>query len=63
MFSRFLHHVTEFLKNEDGPTAVEYAINLALVIAFLVSTISGLSNKATKSFSTVSNTLSNSTGS
>jgi Flp pilus assembly pilin Flp len=51
-----------FLKREDGPTSTEYAINLALIATVLVSSVGGVSNKATKSFNTVANVL-NTTGS
>ena len=36
---RLFHFVADFLKREDGPTAVEYAVMLALVIAVCVSSI------------------------
>ncbi len=55
--------VVDFLQDESGPTSVEYAINLALIVVFCVSSMSSLSSKATKSFNTVSNVLSNTTGS
>jgi len=31
-----------FLRNEDGPTAVEYAVMLALIIIFCLASISAL---------------------
>lgn len=31
--------ITKFLKSEDGPTTVEYAILLALIITVLLTTI------------------------
>jgi Flp pilus assembly pilin Flp len=49
--------VAEFLRGEDGPTSTEYAIVLALIITFCVSSISSIGNNAAQSFQTVSNTL------
>ena len=63
MFKRLARGIIEFLKDEDGPTSVEYAINLALIGTVIVSSVSGIGNKATKAFTKVSNTLGNTTGS
>jgi pilus assembly protein Flp/PilA len=50
--------VHRFLVSEDGPTAVEYAVMLALIIAVSVTAISSLGSSVSGSFSTVSdNTL------
>ena len=35
-----LKSVVKFLKREDGPTAVEYAVMLALIIVVLIAAIS-----------------------
>jgi pilus assembly protein Flp/PilA len=35
--------LVEFLKKEDGPTAVEYAVMLALIIAVVIS-VSNIGN-------------------
>jgi pilus assembly protein Flp/PilA len=40
MLGRFTKRVVAFLKKEDGPTAVEYAVMLALIIVVLVAAIS-----------------------
>ena len=37
-----LKNVVEFLKREDGPTAVEYAVMLALIIAICITAITVL---------------------
>ena len=37
--SRMLHRVVRFLKNEDGPTAVEYAVMLAMIIVAAISAV------------------------
>ena len=43
----------EFLKREDGPTAVEYAVMLALIIVVCITAITSLGTNANKTFSNV----------
>ena len=43
-----------FLKNEDGPTAVEYAVMLALIIVVCITAITALGTNASNTFSYVS---------
>jgi pilus assembly protein Flp/PilA len=42
--SPYARLVLAFLENEDGPTAVEYAVMLALIIAVCVGAITTLGN-------------------
>jgi pilus assembly protein Flp/PilA len=42
--------VLGFLKNEDGPTAVEYAVMLALIIVVCIAAIGTLGTNTNKSF-------------
>ena len=42
-----------FLKNEDGPTAVEYAVMLALIIVVCITAISALGSNASNTFNYV----------
>lgn len=49
--------VVDFLKREDGPTAVEYAVMLALIIVVCITAISALGSNANKTFTNVSDTL------
>ena len=53
MFSRFASHVVNFVKNEDGPTAVEYAVMLALIIVVCITAITALGTNANNTFSYV----------
>ena len=46
--------IQRFLKSEDGPTAVEYAIMLALIILVCVFAITTLGNNANGVFNSVS---------
>lgn len=49
----FLQKVSRFLKAEDGPTAVEYAVMLALIIVVCITAITSLGTNANKTFSNV----------
>jgi pilus assembly protein Flp/PilA len=42
-----------FLKGEDGPTAVEYAVMLALIIVICLTAITTLGSNANNTFSNV----------
>jgi pilus assembly protein Flp/PilA len=53
MLSRFTQSVVSFLKNEDGPTAVEYAVMLALIIVVCITAITTLGTNANNTFSYV----------
>jgi pilus assembly protein Flp/PilA len=44
--------LVRFLKKEDGPTAVEYAVMLALVIVVCLTAIGTLGTQANSTFST-----------
>ena len=45
--------VTCFLEREDGPTAVEYAVMLALIVVVCITAITALGSSANKTFSNV----------
>jgi pilus assembly protein Flp/PilA len=45
--------LVRFLKKEDGPTAVEYAVMLALIIVVCIAAISTLGSNANKTFGNV----------
>ena len=42
--------VVDFVKCEDGPTAVEYAVMLALIIVVCIGAITTLGSNANKTF-------------
>jgi pilus assembly protein Flp/PilA len=45
--------VQRFLVSEDGPTAVEYAVMLALIIIVCLTAIQAVGTKASKAFNTI----------
>ena len=51
--SSFKQFAGEFLKAEDGPTAVEYAVMLALIIVVCISAVTTLGSNANNTFSNV----------
>ncbi len=50
--------VQRFLASEDGPTAVEYAVMLALIIVVCLTAISAIGTNASTTFNKVSQSLS-----
>ena len=55
MLSKLNAHLVNFLKREDGPTAVEYAVMLALIIVVCIAAISALGSNASNTFNYVGN--------
>lgn len=53
----FALKIQKFLKSEDGPTAVEYAVMLALIVVVCLTTIQSLGTNANATFSKVSSSL------
>ena len=54
---QFCQCVANFLSREDGPTAVEYAVMLALVVTVCISSITTLGSNTNKTISKVGNVL------
>jgi len=42
MLGRFTKVAVAFLKKEDGPTAVEYAVMLALILVVIIAAVSSI---------------------
>ncbi len=49
MLGRIAQAAVRFLEKEDGPTAVEYAVVLALIIAVIIS-VSGIGNTTNSTY-------------
>lgn len=47
-----------FLVSEDGPTAVEYAVMLALIVIVCITAIQSVGTNAKTTFTNVANSLS-----
>lgn len=46
-------HCVAFVKDESGPTAVEYAVMLALIIVVCITAVTALGTNANNTFSYV----------
>jgi pilus assembly protein Flp/PilA len=53
--------VRRFLVAEDGPTAVEYAVMLALIVIVCLAAISSIGTQANAKFTEVANSIGGST--
>jgi pilus assembly protein Flp/PilA len=54
---KFTQSIVNFVKREDGPTAVEYAVMLALIIVVCLAAITTLGQNANSTFSSVGTKL------
>jgi pilus assembly protein Flp/PilA len=57
VMQKFGKWAVEFLKREDGPTAVEYAVMLALIIAVCIAAITALGTNTNKTFTSVGDVI------
>jgi pilus assembly protein Flp/PilA len=49
--------ITKLLREEDGPTAVEYAVMLALIVAACVGAVQSMAHATADSFDESANNL------
>ncbi len=57
MLSTLTCHVIKFVRNEEGPTAVEYAVMLALILVVCIGAITTLGTNANSTFTSVDGAL------
>jgi pilus assembly protein Flp/PilA len=57
MICRFWSAIRRFSRSEDGPTAVEYAVMVSMIVSACMLAIDSVGTKATASFQKVSTTL------
>ena len=50
---RFVQKVRQFLVSEDGPTAVEYAVMLALIVIVALTAIQAVGTRTSATFNNV----------
>jgi len=53
MFSHLVRFARQFMQSEDGPTAVEYAVMLALIIVVCIGAITTIGQNANGVFGAV----------
>ena len=51
----FSQSIKRFLESEDGPTAVEYAVMLALIIIVCLTAITAVGTQAAAQFNNIAN--------
>jgi pilus assembly protein Flp/PilA len=61
--NKWIARAARFLRDEDGPTAVEYAVMLALIVVVCISAITTLGSNANSTFSNVALNAAASSGS
>ena len=54
---KFYEAVAAFIEREDGPTAVEYAVMLALIIVVCIAAIGTLGSNANNTFNGVATAI------
>ncbi|MFY8059411.1 MAG: Flp family type IVb pilin [Planctomycetaceae bacterium] len=55
--SKFTASVKKFLVSEDGPTAVEYAVMLALIVVVCITAVTSVGTAANTKFNSVATSL------
>ena len=53
----FAMKMKRFLKSEDGPTAVEYAVMLSLIVVVCLTAVTSLGKNASSTFTNIANQL------
>ncbi len=61
--NNWYHRFVHFVQSEDGPTAVEYAVMLALIVVVCIGAITTLGGNANKVYSNVALNTAAGTGS
>ncbi len=49
--------VVKFMKREDGPTAVEYAVMLALIVVVCIAAVTAIGGNSNQTFSRVGSAI------
>ena len=55
--NKFALQIKRFMVSEDGPTAVEYAVMLALIVVVCLTAIQAVGTNANNKFNAVKNAL------
>ena len=55
----FVASIVDFLREEDGPTAVEYAVMLALIVIVCLTAITSVGTAASAKFQAVRTAINN----
>ena len=55
--NKWYDRFVQFVKSEDGPTAVEYAVMLALIVVVCIGAITTLGKNANTTFTSVGSAI------
>ncbi len=58
----FMTKVERFMKSEDGPTAVEYAVMLALIVIVCIASITSIGEEVNETFQGITTDLQTANG-
>jgi pilus assembly protein Flp/PilA len=61
--TRLIRKIRTFLRREDGPTAVEYAVMLALIVVVCLTAVQNIGTRANGTFQSVAAKLPSGTSS
>jgi pilus assembly protein Flp/PilA len=53
MFGRFVRNAVAFLRKEDGPTAVEYAVMLALILVAILAAVTAIGTQTSDMYNDI----------
>jgi len=53
MFGRFVRKAVAFLKKEDGPSAVEYAVMLALILVAILAAVANIGTETSEMYNNI----------
>lgn len=63
IFHGWARRAAHLLRDEDGPTAVEYAVMLAMIVVACIASVNALANATADSFDNTATEISNAFGS
>ncbi len=63
ILNRSARRAARLLRDEDGPTAVEYAVMLAMIVVACIASVNALANATADSFDNTATEISNAFGS
>lgn len=55
--AEFVSRIRRFIASEDGPTAVEYAVMVGLIVVAIIGVVTSLASSMSGTFSTVSSSI------
>ncbi len=53
MLGRFVRKAVAFLKEESGPTAVEYAVMLALILIAIIAAVASIGTETSEMYNNI----------